>query len=335
MQVAVSEEFVGATESFRRELVAHCYRMVGSVEDAEDLVQEVYLRAWRGWRKFEGRASVRTWLYRIATNACLSALQHRDRRYVPSGLGAPGDDPHAPVELAAPGTKWVQPIPDAMVDPAEIVAERNNLRLALIVSLQYLPPQQRAVLVLREVLAFSAAEVAEMLELSVPAVKSSLQRARATLAEVEADRETITEPTDARATELLDAYLAAFEHSDPAELEKVLRRDTVLEMTPARTWFKGLRTCMPFFAASALGSPGDWRMLPTRANGQPAAAAYRRIEAGVYEALGIAVLEVAEDGIARITLFGDPGLVPVFGFPAIATPSPGSPGPTSPGPAGR
>src|SRR5215207_6192782 len=214
VQVVVSEEFVGATESFRRELVAHCYRMVGSVEDAEDLVQEVYLRAWRGWRKFEGRASVRTWLYRIATNACLSALQHRDRRYVPSGLGAPGDDPYASVELAASGTKWIQPIPDTMVDPAEIVAERK----------------------------------------------------------------TITEPTDARATELLDAYLSAFENSDPAALEKLLRRDTVLEMTPARTWFKGLRTCMPYFAASALGSPGDWRMLPARANGQPAAAAYRRTE---------------------------------------------------------
>ncbi|WP_344211269.1 RNA polymerase subunit sigma-70 [Kribbella sancticallisti] len=308
----MSEDFAAATEGFRRELLAHCYRMVGSVDDAEDLVQEVYLRAWRGWGTFEGRASVRTWLYRIATNACLSALQHRDRRYLPSGLGAPGEDPHAPLEFAAPGTRWIQPIP---ADPADIVAERDNLRLALIVSLQHLPPQQRAVLVLREVLAFSASEVAEMLQLSVPAVKSSLQRARAKLAELESDRDKITEPSDARAQELLDAYLAAFENSDAAALEKVLRGDLVLELTPSRTWFAGLRTCLPCLTDYALGSPGEWRMFPTRANGQPAAAAYRRTGEGVHEAYGIAVLTLAEDGIARITVFGDPGLLPVFGFP--------------------
>jgi RNA polymerase sigma-70 factor (ECF subfamily) len=309
-----SEEFVTATESYRRELLAHCYRMVGSAQDAEDLVQEVYLRAWRGWDAFEGRASVRTWLYRIATNVCLTALQHRDRRYVPSGLGAPSNDPFEAVELASE-VQWVQPLPSSAVDPAEIVAERNHLRLALIVSLQHLPPQQRAVLVLREVLAFPAAAVAEMLEISVAAVKSSLQRARATLADLGADREEIKEPTDARAQALLDQYIAAFENSDAAALEKLLRKDTVLEFTPSRTWFSGLATCMPYFANFALGEAGEWRMIPTSANGQPAAAAYRRTGEGVYEPLGISVLTVAEDGLARITVFGDPGLIPLFGMP--------------------
>ncbi|MDX6247183.1 MAG: polymerase sigma-70 factor, subfamily [Kribbellaceae bacterium] len=310
-----SEDFVGATEGYRRELLAHCYRMVGSLQDAEDLVQEVYLRAWRGWDRFEGRASVRTWLYRIATNASLTALQHKERRYVPSGLGAPGNDAHAPVELAAAETSWVQPFPSAAADPAEIVAERNNLRLALIVSLQYLPPQQRAVLVLREVLAFPAAAVAQMLEISVAAVKSSLQRARATLSNLDAVSEQITEPSDARAQALLDQYIAAFENSDAAAIEKLLRSDTVLEFTPARTWFSGLRTCLPYLEHYALGSPGEWRMVPTSANGQPAAGAYRRTAEGRYAPYGISVLTVAEDGLVRITVFGDPGLFPAFGLP--------------------
>jgi RNA polymerase sigma-70 factor (ECF subfamily) len=310
----MSEEFVGATEGYRRELLAHCYRMVGSVQDAEDLVQEVYLRAWRGWDRFEGRASVRTWLYRIATNACLTALQHKERRFVPSGLGAPSNDPHAPVELAGPEVDWVQPFPSSSADPAEIVAERNSLRLALIVSLQHLPPQQRAVLVLREVLAFPAAAVAEMLEISVPAVKSSLQRARATLGELAADRDEIAEPSDARAKALLDQYIAAFENSDAAALEKLLRTDTVLEFAPSRTWFSGLRTCLPYLENYALGSFGEWRMVATSANGQPAAGAYRRTAEGRYEPFGISVLTVAEDGLARITVFDDPGLFPAFGL---------------------
>lgn len=314
MRVAGSREFSAATEEYRRELVAHCYRMVGSVDDAEDLVQEVYLRAWRGWEGFEGRASARTWLYRIATNVCLSALQHRDRRYVPSGLGGPSEDPYAPLEIA--DVSWIQPIPD----PAEVVAERNSLRLALIVSLQHLPPRQRAVLVLREVLAFSANEVAEVLDLSVAAVKSSLQRARAKLAELESERDEVIEPSDARAQELLDAYAAAFENSDAAALEKLLRDDLVIEATPSRTWFAGVRVCMPFLVAHDFGSPGDWRMFPTRANGQPAAAAYLRTEGGVHEAFGIAVLTLAEDGIARIIVFGDPGLFPRFGFPLSVGP---------------
>ncbi|TDO46333.1 RNA polymerase sigma-70 factor (ECF subfamily) [Kribbella sp. VKM Ac-2527] len=314
--VVGAEEFAERAEVYRRELLAHCYRMLGSVDDAEDVVQEIYVRAWRSYGGFEGRASLRTWLYRIATNACLSALGHRDRRYVPSGLGAPGNDPYAEVVLAGPEIRWVQPIPDSLADPAEVVAERNQLRLALIVSLQHLPPSQRAVLILREVLAFPAADVAGMLGISVAAVKSSLQRARARLAELDADGDEIVEPSDARAKALLDQYITAFENSDLAALERALRADTVLEFTPSRTWFAGLTTCLPYFESAALGSPGDWRMTPLRANGQPAAAAYRRTASGSYEAFGIAVLTVSTDGIARITVFGDPGLFAAFGLPS-------------------
>ena len=183
-----SDEFVQRAEPFRRELLAHCYRMLGSADEAEDLVQETYLRAWRAYGSFEGRSSMRTWLYRIATNACLTALEQRGRRALPSGLGGPSDDPDAPPVPADPGVAWLQPIPDALVtpysaDPAAIVTARESLRLALIASLQYLPARQRAVLLLREVLGFPASEVAAMLGTSTAAVKSTLQRARARLAE--------------------------------------------------------------------------------------------------------------------------------------------------------
>jgi RNA polymerase sigma-70 factor (ECF subfamily) len=184
-----SEGFVRRAERYRPELLAHCYRMLGSLVDAEDAVQETYVRAWRGFGAFEARASERTWLYQIATNTCLTALKHHSRRVLPSGLGAPSDDPSAPPASPDHGVRWLQPIPDALVsseadDPATIVATRDSIRLALIASLQYLPARQRAVLILREVLAWPAAEVAELLDISVPAVKSALQRARARLAEV-------------------------------------------------------------------------------------------------------------------------------------------------------
>jgi RNA polymerase sigma-70 factor (ECF subfamily) len=184
-----SEGFIRRAERYRPELLAHCYRMLGSLVDAEDAVQETYVRAWRGFGAFEARASERTWLYQIATNTCLTALKHHSRRVLPSGLGAPSDDPSAPPASPGHGVRWLQPIPDALVsseadDPATIVATRDSIRLALIASLQYLPARQRAVLILREVLAWPAAEVAELLDISVPAVKSALQRARARLAEV-------------------------------------------------------------------------------------------------------------------------------------------------------
>ena len=315
-----SAAFVRDTEPFRRELFAHCYRMLGSVHDAEDVVQETYLRAWRSHGGFEGRSSMRTWLYQIATNACLTALSKRGRRLLPSGLYGPEQDPgQAPAE-AGPEVSWLQPVPDAMVmpdsaDPAAIVAAREGVRLALIASLQYLPPRQRAVLVLRDVLAFTATEVAVMLGTTTASVKSALQRARDRLKEVAPAADQMAEPTAPQAKALLDQYIAAFENADAAALERLLLADVTLEATPLRTWFAGRKTCVPYLRDHVLGSPGDWRMLATSANGQPAAADYVRGEDGTYRPYGIVVLTVTSEGISRIVSFGDPGLLPVFGFP--------------------
>jgi RNA polymerase sigma-70 factor, ECF subfamily len=316
----VNSEFARDTEPFRRELIAHCYRMLGSLHDAEDVVQETYLRAWRSYDEFENRSSVRTWLHRIATNACLTELQHRRRRVLPSGLGGPSDDPHTEPAPTGPAVAWLQPIPDAVVDPATddpaaVVASRESLRLALIASLQHLPAQQRAVLLLRDVLAFPAAEVAAMLGTTVAAVKSTLQRARATMKDAAPAPDEITEPREPRARELLAQYIAAFENADTATLEGVLRHDAALEMVGSRTWFAGRTTCLPYLATYVLGSPGDWRMLAIIANGQPAAAAYRRSADGALRAFGIAVLTVTPTGIARIVVFGDPELPAAFGLP--------------------
>ena len=314
-----SAGFVRDTEPFRRELLAHCYRMLGSIQDAEDLVQETYLRAWRSYGGFEGRSSVRTWLYQIATNGCLTELAKRGRRMLPSGLYAPQQDPGAYPEDAGTEVNWLQPVPDAMVtpdsaDPAAIVTAREGLRLALIASLQYLPPRQRAILVLRDVLAFPATEVAVMLGTTTVSVKSALQRARARLKELAPAAGQITEPSAPQARALLDQYIAAFENADATALERLLLEDATIEAPPLRTWFTGRKTCVPFLRDQVLGSPGDWRMLATGANGQPAAAAFTRDQDGNYQPYGICVLTVTGAGIRRISSFGDPSLVTVFGF---------------------
>ncbi|KPI12550.1 RNA polymerase, sigma-24 subunit, RpoE, ECF subfamily [Actinobacteria bacterium OK006] len=300
-------DFATDTEPYRRELLAHCYRMLGSVDDAEDVVQETYLRAWRSYEAFQGRSSVRTWLHRIATNACLSALSHRSRRFLPSGLGGPADDPMNPPMAAE--VQWVQPIPDSMLDPAAIVAARDSLRIALIATLQELPGRQRAVFILRDVLAWPAADVAQVMGSSTAAVKSTLQRARARLAQTPPDVEQTVEPGELSA--VLAHYIAAVEEADGTALEQLLRVDARVEATPWRTWFSGRATCLPFLVQQVLGSPGTWRLLPTSANGQPAAVAYHG-----GQAYGILLLTVTPAGIARINAFGDPGLVKRFGFPA-------------------
>jgi RNA polymerase sigma-70 factor, ECF subfamily len=326
---AEDTEFTRSTEPFRRELLAHCYRLLGSVDEAEDLVQETYLRAWRGYAGFEGRSSLRTWLYTIASNACLTALENRSRRPLPSGLGAPATDVTTPAvegldDRGAP-VRWLQPIPDALVlpsgsvapadpgaDPAAVAVTRESLRLALVASFQYLPPRQRAVLLLRDVLAFPAADVADMLALSVPAVKSLLQRARTRLQQVSPAADRVTEPPAAEARRLLDAYITAFETSDAAALSELLRRDATLELPPSATWFAGDNAIAG--AVAGLGSPGDWRMAPTTANGQPAAAVWRRGPDGRHHPYGIAVLTVSASGIAGIVGFADPALLESFGF---------------------
>ena len=236
-----------------------------------------------------------------------------------------------PPEAADPDVAWLEPVPGALVtpdsaDPAVIVAARAGLRLALIASLQYLPPRQRAVLVLRDVLEFPAAEVAVMLGSTIASVKSALQRARARLAEVSPKADQITEPGWPEARALLDQYIAAFENADAAALERLLVHDAVLEATPLRTWFAGRTTCVPFLRNHVLGTPGEWRMLATTANGQPAAVTYSRDRSGRLQPYGICVLTVTSAGISRVTSFGDASLIPLFGYrpdrpaPECATP---------------
>ncbi|NUR02693.1 MAG: RNA polymerase subunit sigma-70 [Streptomyces sp.] len=317
------DRFTAETERFRRELLAHCYRMIGSAHDAEDLVQETYLRAWRSYAGFEGRASIRSWLYKIATNVCLRALQPRPIRVLPSGLAGPYDGPDRPPSPASPGeVAWLEPLPDAWItppadDPAAVVVKRESLRLALIASLQHLPARQRAILILREVLAFSTAETAEILETTTTAVKSGLQRARARLDDLEPEPEELLEPTDQRARALLDAYVAAFERSDAGLLEQVLRTDATLEATPFRDWQAGRAMCIHVLDAYVLGAPGDWRMIATTANGQPAAVVYHRDADGALQSDGVVVLAPTATGVSRVIKFHDPALVAMFGFPDV------------------
>src|SRR5437764_2740077 len=254
----VDEDFLRQADPFRRELLAHCYRMLGSIQDAEDVVQETYLRAWRSYDGFEGRSSVRTWLYQIATNGCLKELARHSRRMLPSGLYDPEQDPGVHAEQAGSQVSWLQPVPDALVtpdvaDPAAIAQAREGLRLALIASLQYLPPRQRAVLVLRDVLAFPAAEVAVMLGTTTVSVKSALQRARTRLKELAPAADQIAEPTESQARALLDQYIAAFENADATALERLLLADATIEAPPLRTWFTGRTTCVPFLRNYVLG----------------------------------------------------------------------------------
>jgi RNA polymerase sigma-70 factor, ECF subfamily len=317
-----SDDFIRRTERYRPELLAHCYRMLGSLADAEDAVQETYVRAWRSFGSFEERSSERTWLYRIATNTCLTALTHHSRRVLPSGLGAPSGDPSVPPGSGDPSVAWLQPFPDPQTssDPAAIVATRDSVRLALIASLQYLPSRQRAVLILRDVLDWPAAEVGELLGMSVAAVKSALQRARGRLGETALVAEDVPRLTEPEHRALLDRYIAAFQDADAAALERLLREDAILEAPPLRNWYEGIRFCMPYMAAHVLGSPGHWRMLPASANGQPAVAAYCRGDDGGYRPYGIVVLTATAEGISRITSFGDPWLVTAFGFPDFLLP---------------
>ena len=320
------EQFSAETERFRRELLAHCYRMVGSAHDAEDLVQETYLRAWRSYPGFEGRASIRSWLYTIATNVCLTALKPRPVRVLPSGLAGPYDGSGRPPSPAPPGeVAWLEPLPDAWIappadDPAAVVIGRESVRLALIASLQHLPARQRVILILRDVLGFSAAETAEILGTTTAAVKSGLQRARARLDEADPEPAALLEPADQRARALLQGYIAAFERSDASLLEQVLRTDATLEATPFRDWQAGRAMCIYLLAAYVMGSPGDWRMIATAANGQPAAVVYHRDTGGALRADGVVVLSPTAGGVSRVVKFGDPWLVTAFGFPDVLAP---------------
>ena len=314
--------FLADAQRYRRELLAHCYRMTGSLHDAEDLVQETYLRAWKAYGGFEGKSSVRTWLYRIATNTCLTALEGRNRRPLPSGLGQPASDPlgelHERQEIA-----WLEPLPDEPrsdpSDPSVIVESRESVRLAFIAALQHLPARQRAVLVLREVLQWRAAEVAEAIGVSTAAVNSLLQRARAQLEEVAPARDDAALPPDSPQTaDLLDRYISAFETYDIDRLVELFTADAVWEMPPFDGWYDGPASIVALskFHCPAEG-PGDMLFLRTTANGQPAAAMYmRNPQTGVHEAFQLQVLDIRTEGIAHVVAFMEQSVFERFGLPA-------------------
>jgi RNA polymerase sigma-70 factor, ECF subfamily len=317
--MTVSEDFTSLTGQFRGELLAHCYRMLGSADEAEDLVQETYLRAWRSYDGFEGRSSVRTWLYRIATNVCLTAIGRRGRRPLPSGLSGPAEDAQAPL-VAGPEVPWLQPFPGALLageraDPASVAASRAGIRLAFVAALQYLSARQRAVLILRDVLEWPAAEVADLLGTTTTAVNSGLRRARAQLARALPAEDELAEPADADRRAMLERFAAAVENADASALAELLRDDVALEMPPVLTWFDGRPAVARFVAANLLTGPGDLQLVPVMANQQAAFAVYRRERDDTYLAHALLVPTLTGAGIARIIAFQDTGLFASFGLP--------------------
>jgi RNA polymerase sigma-70 factor (ECF subfamily) len=314
------DEFPLKAEPHRRELLAHCYRMTGSLHDAEDLVQETYLRAWKAYSGFKGQSSLRTWLYRIATNTCLTALEGRQRRPLPTGLGAPSSDPTEDV-VERSEVPWLEPLPDQRddpADPAEIVGSRESVRLAFIAALQHLSPRQRAVLVLRDVLQWKAAEVGNAIGASTAAVNSLLQRARAQLDAVRPSQdEPLAEPDSPETKDLLDRYIAAFEAYDVDKLVEMFTQEAIWEMPPFDGWYQSppaigtlIRTQCPAETA------GDIRLIPLTANGQPAAGLYMiNRETGVHEPFQFHVLDVQAGAVTHVVAFGDTSLFAKFGLP--------------------
>jgi RNA polymerase sigma-70 factor (ECF subfamily) len=312
----VDSEFVREADPYRRELLAHCYRMLGSVYDAEDLVQETYVRAWKSYDRFEGRSSMRTWLHKIATNACLNALESRQRRPLPIGLGAPSSDPSEDL-VERQEVPWLEPMPDAMLtgDPAAVVTGRESIRLAVVAAMQFLPARQRAVLILRDVLQWPAAEVAEMLDMTTASVNSALQRARAQLRDATVEADEVAEPTEAEQREMLDRFVAAFEAKDTAAMVKIFTTDAVWEMPPFTGWYQGPETIARLIDTRCPAEgPGDMRLVPTRANGQYAFGLYMR-DGDVYRPFNLPVLTLTPEGVSHVSSFFDVRLFRTFGLP--------------------
>jgi RNA polymerase sigma-70 factor (ECF subfamily) len=309
-------------EQHRAELTAYCYRMLGSPFEAEDAVQETLVRAWRGFDGFEGRAALRSWLYRIATNVCLDMLNGRERRARPMDLG-PAWNADGPIGGTLPEATWIEPLPDRLVtpaegDPAEVAVSRETIRLAFVAALQHLPPRQRAVLILCEVLRWQAAEVAELLETSVASVNSALQRARATL---EASGASPTDPQpalDEAQRELLSRYVEAFERYDMDALTSLIQEDATQSMPPYELWLRGRDDILRWWLGPGAGCRGS-RVIPTvAANGSPAFGQYRPSASGSgHDPWALQVLELADGRIAEFTFFLDTERVfPLFGLPA-------------------
>jgi RNA polymerase sigma-70 factor, ECF subfamily len=326
-----ADAFAAVTEPYRRQLHVHCYRMVGSFDEAEDLVQETMLRAWRARRRFEGRSLLRTWLYRIATNACLNALERAPRRVMPPDVVPPmtaetdrsqaNDTPPWRPELP-----WLQPYPDALLEPLappddepDLAAiSRETIELTFLAALQHLPPRQRAVLILSDVLGWSAREVAGILEITVAAANSALQRARSTMrAHLPAGRQhwVAARPRSDDEQAVLQTFMDAWEHADVALLTSLLRDNARWAMPPAALWFDGLAAIKTLYELYPIGWQGDFRMVPTAANGQPAAASYLRPTGqSTYRLVALNVLRVEAGKIAEVTTFG-PELCRAFGLP--------------------
>jgi RNA polymerase sigma-70 factor, ECF subfamily len=318
MQVDVAQ-----LEAHRAPLTGHCYRMLGSAVDAEDAVQETMVRAWQALDRFEGRSSLRTWLYRIATNVCLDALSDRSRRVRPMEEGPNGSvEDHLETRER---THWLEPVPDARVlpsdaSPFELTALRQSIRLAFVAALQHLPPRQRAALLLSEVLGWSAAEIAECLDMSVAAVNSALQRARATVTARNGNR-TGNEPLSDEQSRLLNRYVDAFHRYDVDALVALLREDATLSMPPYTLWLRGPETIRTWLAGRGAGCRGS-RLLPTHASGAPSFGQYRPASDGGHAPWALIVLELEGDRIVAWNSFLDTEkLFPLFGLPPHLAPT--------------
>ncbi len=313
------EDLTAQLERHRVELTAYCYRMLGSAFEAEDAVQETLVRAWRGFEAFEGRSALRSWLYRIATNVCLSMLGASQRRARPMDLTAVGTA-DMPLPAALPEATWIEPMPDARIvtgggDPAEVALARESVRLAFVAALQHLPPRQRAVLILREVLRWKADEVAELLGTTTASVNSALQRARATLSTAQV-REAAPQPMDDAQRALLGRYVDAFERYDMDSLTALLHEDATWNMPPYDLWLQTHRDIRMWCLGPGIGCRGS-RLVPTLANGSPAFGQYKPAPGGGHEPWSLQVLEVSGDRIGGITFFLDTArFFPLFGLPA-------------------
>jgi RNA polymerase sigma-70 factor, ECF subfamily len=311
----------GELEQHRRELTAYCYRMLGSPFEAEDAVQDTLIRAWRSIDRFEGRSALRSWLYRIATNVCLDMLSGRERRARPMDLGASVE----PVESnlnTLPEVTWIEPIPDTSIapdgDPANVAESRETIRLAFVAALQHLPPRQRAVLILCEVLRWKASEVAELLDSSVASVNSALQRARATLDQTDVMSAGSTKPLSDADRDLLARYVEAFQAYDMEKLTSLIHEDATQSMPPYDMWLRGRDDIFAWWVGPGIGCKGS-RVIPAvAANGSPAFGQYKPSETGSgYDPWALQVLELENGGIAELTFFlGTESLFPLFGLPA-------------------
>ncbi|MGH3130640.1 MAG: sigma-70 family RNA polymerase sigma factor [Gaiellaceae bacterium] len=322
-QAGDERAFRRLTERYQREIHIHCYRMLGSFTDAEDLVQETLLRAWRALPGFEQRSSFRAWLYKIATNACLKLLARRQRQLAPTSLGPPAEVGEAPAPPLAE-VLHLQPYPDALLDtsadadPAARYVLRESVELAFIAAIQYLTPRQRAVLILRDVLGIPAAEAAQLLETTTASVNSSLQRARAALANLRQPEGSPRALSEEVERSLLRRYVEAWHTADIPGLMALLHEDAVLTMPPSPTWYLGPAAIGAFFGSEPADGQGieRLRLVETRANGRPALAAYAADEEGVYRPYGLMVLTIDGEAISAITGFLEQGLFDAFGLPA-------------------